>query len=171
MIPPQPFLRTLREIVQGPPQDRLENAIGEITRNFSAMTCTLHRADPESKLLHLVASRGLPEPVLTRTRTIPFGKGMAGVCAERREPLTVCNLQTDESGVVRPGAKETLVGGALVVPIFSGDMVRGILGIGKAQDHTYSEEEIALLEACSQILEGLLEFPPMDQGRSNGSRD
>ena len=43
---------------------------------------------------------------------------MAGLAVQRKEPVSVCNLQTDASGAARPGAKATGMEGALVVPIF-----------------------------------------------------
>ncbi|MGH9362275.1 MAG: GAF domain-containing protein, partial [Thermoanaerobaculia bacterium] len=95
----------------------LQTALDALALAFGAVTATLHRADPGTETLHLLACRGLPERVVEVTRTIPFGKGMAGLCARRREPVTVCNLQTDASGAARPGARETGVAGAIVVPV------------------------------------------------------
>ena len=84
---------------------------------------------------------------------IPVGKGMAGICAERKEPVTMCNLQTDDSGVARPSAKDTKVEGAVVVPLMDeeGNVV-ATLGVGKAGEYEYSEEEIQCLEGCAEIL-------------------
>ena len=45
---------------------------------------------------------------------------MAGLAVERMEPVTACNIQTDESGDVRPGARSTGIGRAIVVPTFHG---------------------------------------------------
>ena len=36
--------------------------------------------------------------------------------AERAEPVTACNLQTDTSGDVRPGARATGLQGSICVP-------------------------------------------------------
>lgn len=148
--------------------ERLQNAMGGsdvasdaqrclelVAEHFEARTVTLHRTADDG-MLHAVASLGLPEPVIELTRVIPFGKGMAGICAERGEPVTVCNLQTDDSGVVRPGARTTEVAGALVVPVKDGDSVCGTLGIGKAEDHDYQDDEIELLTRCGDALQTLL---------------
>ena len=73
---------------------------------------------------------------LFRSGVIPFGKGMAGICAERREPVSMCNLQTDDSGVARPTAKETKVAGALEVVHDQGRSqaraLRGVAAVGNA---------------------------------------
>jgi signal transduction protein with GAF and PtsI domain len=136
---------------------RLEQALCAVADAFGARTATLHRADEAARLLHLVAQRGLPEPLIPVTRTIPFGKGMAGVCVERREPVTICNLQTDESGVVRPGARQTGVAGAISLPIVAADgRLLGTYGIGKHVEHDYTPEEQALLVECARRMAAVL---------------
>ena len=73
---------------------------------------------------------------------------MAGVCAAQNEPVSSCNIQTDSSGNVRPGARATGVNGAIVVPIRdAAGQVRGTLGIGVHRDHDYDADEIARLLA------------------------
>ena len=126
-------------------------ALEAILESFDARTGSIHRADHATRLLHMVAHKGIPETILEVTTTIPFGKGMAGICLERAEPVTMCNLQTDDSGVAKPGAKLTHVQGAIVIPIFAGDgeTVIGTLGIGKATEHDYTDEEIRLLKDCA----------------------
>lgn len=132
----------------------LQKALELILAAFEAATGTIHRADNDARFLHIAAHQGIPEKVLEVTATIPFGKGMAGICWERAEPVTVCNLQTDDSGVAKPGAKLTQVEGAVVIPIFAEDRaaVIGTLGIGKTTAHDYTEEEIAILEECAAVL-------------------
>jgi GAF domain-containing protein len=127
-------------------------AVEAVAAAYGAVTATLHRADPRARVLVAVAAFGLPESLREATARIPFGKGMAGLCAERLEPVTVCNLQTDTSGVARPGAKLTGVEGAIVVPLFEPGTAElaGTLGVGKAGAHDYTEAEIAALEATAR---------------------
>ncbi len=128
-----------------------QGALECILESFDAATGSIHRADHDTRFLHLLVQKGIPEKVLEVTTTIPFGKGMAGICLERAEPITLCNLQTDASGVAKPGAKLTQVQGAIVVPIFSGDgeTVIGTLGVGKPTEHDYTEQEVQVLKDCA----------------------
>lgn len=146
---------------EGKTPERVDRALGCIADAFGARTATVHRVgdDPERATLHLVAWRGLPPRILEITREIPFGKGMAGLCAQRREPVSVCNLQTDTSGQARPGARETRVGGGIVVPVLdeeSGSVV-GTLGVGKGDEHEFTEGELAVLAACARVLKSALQ--------------
>ena len=140
----------------GGAEDLLQAAVEEIARAFDARTCTFHRTSVEDQLLELVAQVGLPPHIAEIAGRIPFGKGMAGVCAQRREPVTMCNLQTDDSGVANPAARDTRVEGAVVVPLVAEDRVVATLGIGKGEEYDYSQEEIDTLQRCATALIGAL---------------
>ena len=116
-----------------------------VLSDFGCVTGTLHRFDPTDRHLKLVAHTGVPEQLLPVIGSIPIGKGIAGAAAERREPVELCNLQTDTSGVAKPGAKLTQVQGSLAVPILDGDRLCGTLGIGKREPYDFSEAEKAAL--------------------------
>ena len=84
-----------------------QNVLSTIISSFGCTTGTLHFLDGSTSLLRLKAHQGIPEFLIPKLAEIPIGKGMAGIAAERREPVEMCNLQTDTSGVARPAAKET----------------------------------------------------------------
>jgi L-methionine (R)-S-oxide reductase len=112
-----------------------------VLSQFGCITGTLHRLDPADGLLKLVTSQSIPPHLMGIIQTIPVGKGIAGAAAERREPVELCNLQTDTSGVARPNAKSTGVQGSLAVPILNGETLCGTLGIGKTEPYDFTEEE------------------------------
>jgi L-methionine (R)-S-oxide reductase len=129
---------------------RFQLALQAIADAFDAQTATLHRAVLTIPELSLVAHLGLPSHLIEITRHIPFGKGIAGLCAQEQRPISLCNLQTDTSGAVRPLAKQTGVEGAISVPVFDpSSALIGTLGVGKRAAHTYSDEELAVLVACA----------------------
>jgi signal transduction protein with GAF and PtsI domain len=132
-----------------PPWDRLLSAM---TEHFDCPVGTVHVLDEGDGMLHLKAQRGLPPPVLDKVQVIPIGKGMAGIAAERKEPVQVCNLQTDASGVVRPGAKMTQMEGSLAAPMLDGGALRGVLGIAKPTSYDFSAAETELLMAVGSAI-------------------
>lgn len=115
----------------------LEEAIAA----FGCQTGTLHRFDSSDQHLKLVAHEGIPPVLMPVIQSIPLGKGIAGAAAQTREPVEMCNLQTDTSGVAKPGAKQTQVQGSLAVPVMLGETLCGTLGIGKMVPYEFSEEE------------------------------
>ena len=148
------LIERLKAILQerGEPAGRLQAAVEEIAGEFEALSCTFHRAIEDHSFLELIAQTGLPPHIAELAIRIPFGKGMAGICAERREPVTMCNLQTDDSGVARPAARDTKVEGAVVVPLLIDGEVAATIGIGKSSEYDYSEGELDALEQCAAAL-------------------
>jgi L-methionine (R)-S-oxide reductase len=119
-------------------------------RQFGCVAGTVHLL--RDGLLRLVAHHGIPPHIVEIASTVPVGKGIAGLAAERREPITICNLQTDTSGQARPAAKSTGLEGSIAVPMLAGGELRGVLGIAKATAHDWTEDEQdALLGIAAQL--------------------
>lgn len=129
-----------------------QNILSTIIAHFDCTTGTLHFLDKGTNLLKLKVCQGIPPFLLPKLSEIPIGKGMAGIAAERREPVEMCNLQTDDSGVARPAAKETKVEGSIVVPMIWNGTLYGTLGVAKPVPYDFKPTEIdALLELAEEI--------------------
>lgn len=126
--------------------ENLPAILDDLVRHFDCTAGTIHVLDDSSGLLRLASQRGIPEVVIPKIESVPIGKGMAGIAAERREPVQVCNLQTDVSGVVRPGARETKMEGSVAVPMITqSGVLKGTLGIAKPVAYDFSPSECDLL--------------------------
>jgi putative methionine-R-sulfoxide reductase with GAF domain len=123
-----------------------------ILKHFNSETGTIHRLEAGKQELHLLAQIGLPPQLLEVVKVIPVGKGIAGQTVAQDKPVSICNLQTDASGMARPGAKQTGVGGALSVPLRAEGRIVGTLGIGTVRPHEYSAEETKSLEEVAKVL-------------------
>ena len=130
----------------------LEQSLRLVLARFHSETGTIHWLDGDNHLLYLAAQVGLPPQMLEVVKTIPIGKGIAGQVVAQNKPVTICNLQTDTSGVAKPGAKQTGVGGALCVPIRNGEKIIGALGIGTVRQHEYTPDETRVLEEAAQLI-------------------
>jgi L-methionine (R)-S-oxide reductase len=130
----------------------LQEVLRLTIQHFGADTGTIHLLEPDGVLHLKAASAGIPEPVLQAVQLVPVGKGMAGLAVQRKEPVSVCNLQSDASGNVRPGARATGMEGAIVVPVFSGNQAVGALGIANRDARTFTAEETALLVDVGRAL-------------------
>jgi signal transduction protein with GAF and PtsI domain len=127
-------------------------ALDAVVHAFAADSGTLHFLHADG-MLHLSALHGpMPPPVLEKVRVIPVGKGMAGVCAELNEPVTWCNLNRDNSGVVQASARSTGLAGSIVIPVRIGARLVGTLGIANRAERTFTEAETARLCACAASL-------------------
>ena len=136
--------------------EALEKILRDTLAKFNSETGTIHKLHEPTQLLRLVAHVGLPPQLLDIVTIIPVGKGIAGECAQKNHPVILCNLQTDTSGVAKPGAKQTGVGGALCEPVRDGEKVVGTFGIGTRREYEYSVAEINSLQEISNQLGGIL---------------
>jgi L-methionine (R)-S-oxide reductase len=134
-----------------------ETILKETISAFGCSTGTIHVLDHNTQLLMLKAQQGIPEFLLPKMVQIPIGKGMAGIAAERRQAVEMCNLQTDDSGVARPAAKETKVEGSIAVPMLLDGELYGVLGVAKPVSYDFKpEEREALLAIGSEISKKLV---------------
>lgn len=130
----------------------LAGALGRILQALDAETGTIHALETDGHL-HLRQHAGsIPDRLLPVIRRIPVGKGMAGLAAERGEPVQVCNLQTDASGDVRPGARVTGMQGSICVPMRKGGALVGVLGVAVDREREFTPEETAWLEHAGESL-------------------
>jgi hypothetical protein len=139
---------------------RLQSASGGdvlpiVCEAFAAQAGTIHRL-VEPGVLKLDVALGIPDVVLSAVQVVPFGKGIAGLAAQQRQPISLCNLQTDTSGQARLGAKSTGMEGSVAVPMFlnvgGGDGLCGVLGIAKVDAYTWSPAEHEALMRIGRMI-------------------
>ena len=96
--------------------------------------------------LYLTAAHNIPPHVVAIVAHVPHGKGMAGVAQVKKAPVQTCNLQTDDSGTIKPGAKAVDAQAALAVPVLDdAGGVRAVVGIawsGEGEIASARENEI-----------------------------
>ncbi len=129
-----------------------QEVLSQIIAHFDCTTGTIHFLEENTSLLKLKAHQGIPDFLLPKLSEIPIGKGMAGIAAQRKEAVEMCNLQTDTSGVARSAAKETKVEGSLAAPMMIDGVLFGTLGIAKPVPYDFTETEIdSLLKFGKEI--------------------
>jgi len=112
---------------------------------------TVHRV--EGGVLALAAAVNIPPPVVKATEKIPKGKGMAGLAWERDEIVSTCNLKTDQTGDVRPGAKAVDAQAALAIPVRDrAGALRAVVGIAFLGEREFTPAELAAFENAAAAL-------------------
>jgi L-methionine (R)-S-oxide reductase len=116
-----------------------------------AVAGTVHLRDGE--VLTLAASVNIPPPVVQKTRVIPKGKGMAGLAWERDAPVSTCDLKSDQTGDVRPGAKAVDAGAAVAIPVHdAAGNLRAVVGIAFVDDRELSQAELDRFAHAAEAL-------------------
>lgn len=103
--------------------------------------------------LALAATVNIPEKVQKVVAWVPNGKGMAGLAMARNAPVQTCNLQSDDSADVKPGAKAVDAQGAVAVPVRdSAGEVRAVVGLAWADSRQFDEADlIGFVRAASNL--------------------
>ena len=103
-----------------------------LLERIGAIAGTVH--EQRGQDLYLTAAQNIPPPVVAIVAHVPHGKGMAGVAQVKKQPVQTCNLQTDDSGTIKPGAKAVGAQAAIALPVLRDDgEVRAVVGV--AWDH------------------------------------
>jgi L-methionine (R)-S-oxide reductase len=121
-------------------------------RTHQGIAGSVHRRSGPDELA-LVATVNIPEVVQSVVKTVPRGKGMAGLALERNAAISSCNIQADTSGQVRPGARAVDAQAAVALPVQnSSGEVRAVVGIAFANERTLSDDELqALADAAASL--------------------
>jgi L-methionine (R)-S-oxide reductase len=107
----------------------------------------------QGEVLKLASSVNIPPPVVKVTETIPKGKGMAGLAWERDKVVATCDLKTDDSGDVRPGAKAVNAQAALAIPVHTvAGQLRAVVGIAFMAERDFSEQELTAFASAAASL-------------------
>ena len=129
----------------------LETWLRTFLEEHGGIAGTVHVRAEEALILR--AAVNIPPPVARATESVPKGKGMAGLAWERQRSVAVCNLKTDASGDVRPGAKAVDAQAALAIPVRddAGD-VRAVVGIAFVGERDFSDGDLDRFESAAGAL-------------------
>ena len=99
--------------------------------------------------LFLTAAHNIPPHVMQIVARVPHGKGMAGAAQVKKAPVQTCNIQTDDSGAIKPGAKAVDAQAAVAVPVFDDDHdVRAVVGVAWQREQVIDEETVLRLASA-----------------------
>jgi hypothetical protein len=141
--------------------EKVTGWLRELLARHGAVAGTVHRVEPVldpgaapgAAQLTLAAAINIPPPVQEVTRTIPRGRGMAGLAWEHDKPIQTCNLKDDTSGAVRPGARAVDASAAVALPVHAASgAVRAIVGLAWTDDRVLADDVVAAIAADASSL-------------------
>ena len=101
----------------------------------------------------LAAAVRIPEPVKRLVQRVPRGKGMAGLALTRDEPISTCNIKTDTTGQVKPGARAVDARAGVALPVHDASgKVRAVIGVAFTDEKALGESELADLARAAHTL-------------------
>jgi len=125
--------------------ERFTSWLRDFLSRHHAVAGSVHLVDGDQ--LSIAAAHNLPPKVIELTAKIPLGKGMAGLAWQHDKAIQTCNLKTDMSGAVKPGAKAVDGKAAVALPVHDqSGTVRAIVGLAWMDERELSADEIAAID-------------------------
>jgi hypothetical protein len=103
--------------------------------------------------LYLTAAHNIPPNVVAIVAHVPHGKGMAGVAQVKKQPVQTCNLQTDKTGNIKPGARAVNAQAAVALPVLDETgAVLAVVGIAWSKEGEIGPaEEQAMMKLAAAL--------------------
>jgi len=125
--------------------ERITGWLRDFLARHAAVAGTVHVVDGDH--LALAAAINIPPKVQEITKTIPIGKGMAGLAWQHDKPIQTCNLKEDTSGQVKPGAKAVDAKAAVALPVHRADgVIRAIVGLAWMHENEIAADQLAAID-------------------------
>lgn len=132
--------------------EQVQTWLTQFLTAHEAAAGTVHVVNDDRATLALVAAVNIPPQVQSVTATVARGKGMAGLAWEREQPVSTCNLQEDDSGDVRPGAKAVDAQAAVALPIARAGEVRAVVGLAWMDGRVLDEDDLERLRTAARLV-------------------
>jgi signal transduction histidine kinase len=134
------------ELSAGNLEALLTRVLSVTVDTFEATAGFVLLRDPETDMLNVTASRGLPEPIHDELG-IRVGQGLTGKIAETGEPALVLDAAQDER-IINPALRQS-ARSLWAVPMKTESAVIGVLVIGFSKPYEWLPSERELLRAIA----------------------
>jgi sigma-B regulation protein RsbU (phosphoserine phosphatase) len=134
--------------------DLLDELLNRVQRALDADTAAillLSRGDGD---LVATAARGIEEEVREGVR-VPIGTGFAGRIAATRGPIRLDRV--DATTVKNPILWEKGVKAMLGVPLLTGERLLGVLHVGRLDQRSFTDHDVALLQVAADRVAGAIQ--------------
>jgi phosphotransferase system enzyme I (PtsP) len=129
-------------------QEALEGVVRLVAVAMDCEVCSLYNYDPESSLLSLAATAGLPARSIGRIN-MSSREGLVGLVVEERGPVNVEDALKHKRFKFFPELVEEKYHAFLGVPVGEGDAILGVLVLQARRRRRFVEDEITVLKAVA----------------------
>lgn len=133
----------------------LQVIVGGVKQAVGADVCSVYLTDFEARTHVLMATDGLRQEAVGKV-TLPQGRGLIGLVAERAEPLNLADAPSHPRYLHVAETGETQFRGFLGVPIIQNRKVLGVLVVRQQQTREFSDDEVTFLFTLAAQLAGAI---------------
>lgn len=133
----------------------LQVIVGGVKQAVGADVCSVYLTDFEARTHVLMATDGLRQEAVGKV-TLPQGRGLIGLVAERAEPLNLADAPSHPRYLHVAETGEIQFRGFLGVPIIQNRKVLGVLVVRQQQTREFSDDEVTFLFTLAAQLAGAI---------------
>ncbi|MEJ2575298.1 MAG: phosphoenolpyruvate--protein phosphotransferase [Gammaproteobacteria bacterium] len=154
------MLETLHRIVQevntsASLEEALRVIVSGVKRAIGTDVCSVYLKDAEARAHILMATDGLRQEAVGKV-TLPLGRGLIGLVAERAEPLNLADATVHPRYLRIAETGETQYHGFLGVPIIQNRRVLGVLVVRNVEPREFRDDEVTFLFTLAAQLAGAI---------------
>ncbi len=154
------MLETLHRIVQevnasASLEEALRVIVAGVKRAIGTDVCSVYLKDAEARAHILMATDGLRQEAVGKV-TLPLGRGLIGLVAERAEPLNLADATAHPRYLRIAETGETQYHGFLGVPIIQNRRVLGVLVVRNVEPREFRDDEVTFLFTLAAQLAGAI---------------
>lgn len=150
--------RIVKEVSAAPDLEKALATIVKMVMNaIECDVCSVYLTDPDTRSHVLAATYGL-RPEAVGKVSLPLGRGLVGLVADRAEPLNLNDAPTHPRYMRITETGETQYRGFLGVPIIQNRKVLGVLVVRQVADREFLDDEVTFLFTLAAQLAGAITF-------------
>ncbi|MCB1785451.1 MAG: phosphoenolpyruvate--protein phosphotransferase, partial [Gammaproteobacteria bacterium] len=125
--------------------------------------CSVYLTDPDTRAHVLAATDGLRQEAVGKV-SLPLGRGLVGLVAERAEPLNLSDAPAHPRYLRITETGETLYNGFLGVPIIQNRKVLGVLVVRQEAQREFTDDEVTFVFTLAAQLAGAITYAQASGG-------
>ena len=137
------------------PGEALEGLVRMVAAAFDCEVCSLYSYDPETGLLSLAATHGLPARSIGRV-TMGRHEGLVGLVVEEQAPVVVVDALAHARFKFFPETGEEKYHSFLGVPVGEGTMTLGVLVLQSRRRRRFVPEDVSLARSVAGQIRALM---------------
>ena len=148
--------RIVKEVNAAPDLDQaLRLIVGLVKQAISCDVCSVYLTDADARTHVLAATDGLRQEAVGKV-SLPLGRGLVGLVAERAEPLNLGDAPSHPRYMRVVETGEVNYRGFLGVPIIQNRRVLGVLVVRQEVQREFVDDEVAFLFTLAAQLAGAI---------------
>lgn len=150
--------RIVKEVNASPDLKKaLSLIVAEVKQAISCDVCSVYLTDADARAYVLAATDGLRQEAVGKV-SLPLGRGLVGLVAERAEPLNLSDAPTHPRYLHVNETEEIHYHGFLGVPIIQNRKVLGVLVVRQEVERGFNDDEVTFLFTLAAQLAGAITF-------------